>query len=295
MTTLHMATGWVAEDPSTRARANRDGLRQMMFGVQQDLTKQQEDLVTAAQAQTITALLTSGVDVVADDMNLQADYLKAQAAVAAAAGAAFEIHTFDVPVDEAVRRDATRPDGARVGEQTIRHLATRFTTRGKVRPVVVPMTKSRTAMPELVRYVASAGLPKALICDIDGTIALRSERDPHDLSCVEQDTVNRPVLDALLRLAEGGTKIIFLTGRSRVCEDATYRWLRRNIPAYFPWELYMRAASDDWPDQFMKSDLFDRYVRGRFDVKWVLDDRDKVVHLWRGLGLTCFQVADGAF
>ena len=32
-----------------------------------------------------------------------------------------------------------------------------------------------------------------------------------------------------------------------------------------------------------------------FDVKFVLDDRDQVVEMWRDMGLPCFQVAPGDF
>ena len=34
---------------------------------------------------------------------------------------------------------------------------------------------------------------------------------------------------------------------------------------------------------------------GNYNVKFVLDDRNRVVEMWRSLGLTCLQVADGDF
>ena len=43
----------------------------------------------------------------------------------------------------------------------------------------------------------------------------------------------------------------------------------------------------------MKNELFDAHVRHRFAVRVVLDDRSRVVALWRRLGLTCWQVDYG--
>jgi uncharacterized protein YcfJ len=57
----------------------------------------------------------------------------------------------------------------------------------------------------------------------------------------------------------------------------------------------MRPAGTNHPDQELKRALYDEHVVGTYDVAFVIDDRDKVVRMWRDLGLTCLQVADGAF
>ena len=48
------------------------------------------------------------------------------------------------------------------------------------------------------------------------------------------------------------------------------------------------------PDDILKKDMLDKYV-DIDDVFLVVDDRNKVVKMWRSLGLTVFQVADGNF
>ena len=60
-------------------------------------------------------------------------------------------------------------------------------------------------------------------------------------------------------------------------------------------ELWMRAAGDQRGDDVVKAELFDAHVRHRFLVRVVLDDRDRVVAVWRRLGLTCWQVDYGDF
>ena len=58
----------------------------------------------------------------------------------------------------------------------------------------------------------------------------------------------------------------------------------------------MRDSETDHftPDWVLKKDMLDEHVDIN-DVFLVFDDRDRVVKLWRSLGLTTFQVADGDF
>ena len=57
----------------------------------------------------------------------------------------------------------------------------------------------------------------------------------------------------------------------------------------------MRPAGDRRRDSIVKAELFDRKVRDEYRVLVVLDDRKQVVDMWRSLGLTCLQVAEGDF
>lgn len=57
----------------------------------------------------------------------------------------------------------------------------------------------------------------------------------------------------------------------------------------------MRKSGDMRKDSIVKREMFDEHIRGRYNVNFVLDDRNQVVELWRSMGLTCLQVADGDF
>jgi hypothetical protein len=61
-------------------------------------------------------------------------------------------------------------------------------------------------------------------------------------------------------------------------------------------KLVMRDSKTNHftPDDVLKKDMLDKHVDIN-DVFLVVDDRDRVVKLWRSLGLTTFQVADGDF
>ena len=48
-------------------------------------------------------------------------------------------------------------------------------------------------------------------------------------------------------------------------------------------------------DVIIKREIYEREIAGKFNVEYCLDDRDRVVALWRLLGLTCLQVDYGTF
>ncbi|MFG3343207.1 polynucleotide kinase [Glycomyces sp. NPDC048151] len=140
-------------------------------------------------------------------------------------------------------------------------------------------------------------MPKVVIVDIDGTVALRlgeNPRKPYAFNRVGEDAPNQPVIAVVEALAQAGNKIVFLSGRDEVCRTDTLTWLKRHI-AVPEVELYMRKAGDSRRDSTVKRELYDAHLAHR-EVLCVIDDRDQVVQMWReDLGLTCLQVAYGDF
>lgn len=136
---------------------------------------------------------------------------------------------------------------------------------------------------------------KAIIVDIDGTIALKGNRNPFNWFKVYSDSVNEPVLNLVKIYQSQGYQVIFLSGRDGICRDLTEKWLNEkcNLKNYL---LYMRPIDDRRKDSIVKRELFDEYINNIYDIEIVLDDRDQVVEMWRNdLKLTCFQVAYGNF
>ncbi|MFD0555588.1 hypothetical protein FB566_0795 [Stackebrandtia endophytica] len=134
----------------------------------------------------------------------------------------------------------------------------------------------------------------AVIVDIDGTVAIRGDRSPYDESRVGWDSPNPTVIAVVAALHDAGHAIVFVTGRTSGCRLDTTKWLQAHVPV--PYELLlMRRPGDQRPDQTIKRELYTRSIRPRYRVLCVLDDRDRVVKMWRGLGLTVLQVAEGDF
>ena len=81
-------------------------------------------------------------------------------------------------------------------------------------------------------------------------------------------------------------------GTPSVREDTEY-WLDfHNVPYD---ELIMRKDKDFRPDNEAKKDLYEEYIKDKFEIEFVLDDRDRVVKMWRELGLRVLQVEEGDF
>ena len=108
------------------------------------------------------------------------------------------------------------------------------------------------------------------------------------------DEPNEPVIKMAQLFSQQGFKIVILSGRSDKMFDRTVEWLEWNDVPFD--KLVMRDSKTNHftPDDVLKKDMLDKHVDIN-DVFLVVDDRDRVVKLWRSLGLTTFQVADGDF
>lgn len=139
-------------------------------------------------------------------------------------------------------------------------------------------------------------LPKAIICDIDGTIALLGDRDRFDPTTGE-DTLNYPI-SHILQVYDNQTllpvDLILITGREEKYKNITQTWLIKNGITHYK-ELFMRRSGDFRKDYVIKKELYNKLIKPKYDVLFVLEDRDQVVKMWRNEGLTCLQVAYGNF
>ncbi len=282
-------TTWARQQHGA-VRVNRDELRRMLHGGWRG-TGTAERAVTVAQRATVDALLTAGVTVVCDDTNLRPRVVRDLAELAARSGAGFAIHDFtDVPLDECIRRDAGRPAGERVGAEVIRTMWQRYLA-GRVLPLPVPDLRP---VVRGGRYRPAPGTPRAVLVDIDGTVALLGERSPYDMTRVSADAPNRAVVETVRALHAGGYRIVYCSGRGDDAREATEAWLAMNVGVDYD-ALYLRRRGDSRPDSVVKAELFEEHVRHAYDLLCVLDDRRQVVRMWRALGLTVFQVDEGEF
>lgn len=149
----------------------------------------------------------------------------------------------------------------------------------------------RKLLPEL--NINKVDNKKAVVFDIDGTLAITTNRSAFEWDKVCNDKVNHKVAELVEYYKDKGCTIIVLSGRDSVCRDLTIKWLNDN-GIYFD-ELYMRTKNDYRRDVIVKMELYAQYVYPNYNVELVYDDRAQVTTLWRGLGLTCFQVASGRF
>lgn len=283
---------WVDRDREHRARVNRDDLRRMVDdGVY--LKGVTEQRIQAARNATVKALLERGVSVVCDDTNLDNRTCRDLHDIAKRAKAEFRIEDFTfTQLDVCTARNAARTDKEPVPRHVIEDMHMRF-INGKQTPLAFNPTPNNRLAGK--RYEPDVSLPTAWICDIDGTVALKGDRDPFDETRVHEDRPNLVVISLVLALYREGHSIVFLSGRTDACRDATQTWLSKHVPVG-PIELVMRPKGDSRRDSIVKNELFWGHVAPHYNVIGVLDDRDQVVQMWREvLGLTCIQVAPGNF
>ena len=168
-------------------------------------------------------------------------------------------------------------------------------------------------------------MKNTVIFDLDGTLAnIDSRRDismkPNgkldwDIfaapnSILALDKPNAPVIKMAQMFKADGFKIVIFSGRNDRGFDATVQWLN---DFKVPFDLLVmrpdKFKDKSWPiadgtpatpdmrfmpDEILKKVMLDNFVDIN-DVFLVVDDRDKVVKMWRDLGLNTFQVAPGDF
>jgi predicted kinase len=280
----------------TTVRVNLDDLREMLHaGVFVDGKDGTEKVVKRLRNRLVSVALLDGKDVICDDTNLKEKDVQELHLLAFTHGAEFAIWDLcHVPLEECIQRDRVRagkPDERAVGEAVIRGMA----QRAKLPPLggPAPAWTPLTTRERLERYVPNPALPHAIIVDIDSTVALHDARSPYDYSRVSTDTPNVPVIDVVRALWAVGTRVICLSGRPDSCREDTERWLQTHMPIVH--ELHMRAHGDTRNDALVKLDIFTESIASRFHVVAAFDDRDRVVRVWRQLGLLVFQVNDGDF
>ena len=145
-------------------------------------------------------------------------------------------------------------------------------------------------------YVPDRSLPRAFICDVDGTIAEHEGLRGHfDYTKVSGD---RPVyhiihiVQALIN--NGGWMPIFVSGREEYSRSDTFDWISAYV-GYMPNKLLMRPDNDYRKDYLVKKEIFFRDIAPHYWVEFAIDDRRQVADMWREIGLPCLHVAEGNF
>lgn len=134
---------------------------------------------------------------------------------------------------------------------------------------------------------------KAIIVDIDGTVAHRVDRDWFEYDKAHTDAPDHAIIEIIKTLWNSNYHIIFVSGRNEDSMDVTAKWLNIHCPPYA--KLLMRNSKDFREDSIVKRELYEEHIKPHYDVLCVFDDRNQVVDMWREIGLKCLQVQPGNF
>ncbi len=247
---------------------NKDSLRSMLDGGK--WSKHNEQFVLKVRNALILLALEEGYHLIIDDTNLHSKHEQAiRDLVKGKAEVTIQDFT-NVPIEVCVERDLKRLSS--VGETEIRKMYRQFLFVPPAPPTYDP------------------NIPDAVLIDLDGTLAIVTDRSPYDAEKCEQDLVNEVVRDVMINTK---AYVILVSGRSELHRPQTERWLMKNAINYS--HLFMRAEGDFRNDAIVKREIYERHIAGQYNVKFTIDDRRSVVAVWRSLGLTCLQVAEGDY
>ena len=281
-------TSWALDmcikDPEFK-RVNKDDIRLALntIGWSKDieLTILNEERIKGIK------VVESGYSLIVDDTNFNPKHEAFWKDVAEKYKCEFEIKFFNTPVKECIERDSKRITP--VGRSVIKRM---FIQNRELFP--------HEGFIDRRQYLnQDRSLPRAIICDLDGTLSLMNDRSPYDYNSVGNDTVNKPIRKILENYHSLGYTIIYVSGRmtpKKDLTDHTIKWLKDNnliFEEYF--QLFRRKCGDYRTDSIVKEELFNEYIKDKYHIDFVLDDRNQVVDMWRKLGLLCLQVYYGDF
>ena len=155
-----------------------------------------------------------------------------------------------------------------------------------------------------------------VIFDIDGTLAdiehrrhfvtgKKKDFDAFNAAMIN-DTPNQPIVELLWMCEAAERQIIFCTGRMeqfrRITRDflLDLHYLRStSLLGTKRWHSLMMRPDNRRhdPDKDIKQDMLNEILKtvDKSNILFAVDDRQRVVDMWRSNGITCLQVAEGNF
>ena len=189
----------------------------------------------------------------------------------------FEVQDFThVPFEEIVERvkKSNRPEGADYWMRVVKEQKNQY------------MVPKKLYM-DCTYYLGE--LPKCVIFDLDGTLALMNGRGPFEEERCHEDVPNYPMVDVAKMFCDRpDVTVICLSGRKEdIARTHTENWLLANGINFD--HLYMRPAGNSEKDVKIKKEIYEEKIEGKYLVYAVFDDRPQVVEgLWVEKGLPVF-------
>lgn len=321
-------------DPKHTVVISRDRLRKELLGEEklaryfaQGMEISFEDAISSIERERFRNaalddmnIYDGKLDIIVDNLNIKKQYIDEYMRTLATIGYPYgrvSLKEFDVPVEECAKRCAKR-DEAPIPMFVIQaqraYLDTKpkwalgqytddFTNNDWADWLKEDKEVYRPNFP-ITPYVPDTTKPKAIICDLDGTLAHRVVLDDgktihlrgwyNDEEDVETDSFDEQVLNVIQAMADKGYALLFVSGRKEQAREPSERWLKSRLS--HPFKLFMRDPIKDMHDSYHDGDdkvkyrIFNEEIRDNYDVQAVFDDRKRVIAMWEALGLKVFNV-----
>lgn len=268
-------------------RVNRDDMRLMLQSTQM-MENKDEAVLSNVINDIIVKYLSAKRNVIIDNTNLKERYLVEFINLCKDYTTNIEFRIFDVPLKTALERNSKRD--AKVPNDVIEKMYKDYLVLLDTFDFSNIKKYYNDGFQYNVKNVDKK--EEAYIFDIDGTLALMNDRrGAFDWHKVHLDDVNIIVKEQANNLHKLGYKIIILTGRDGVCEQLTKDWLELHEICYDL--IYTRPQNDFRKDSVIKKEIYNNYIKDKYFVKAVFDDRLQVLKAWNEIGLFTFNVNQG--
>ncbi|MDE1868079.1 MAG: hypothetical protein KGI08_10285 [Thaumarchaeota archaeon] len=135
--------------------------------------------------------------------------------------------------------------------------------------------------------------PKAIIVDLDGTLANLRGRNPYDGTEIDKDLVNNLLAKVLEWFLDRDVKLIIATGRIETYRLETEKWLHDHEINYDV--LLMRPADDIRSAVELKEDWLLHKMLPLYEIVLAFDDMWRVADMYRSHDIQCWQVDKDPF
>ena len=245
--------------------------------------------------------INAGKNVLIDRMGFDKKQRDRYLKPAVEAGYETQIHVLHVPMQTCIERCRAREDHPTIKtEEDVQNAITFFFRKYE-------RVEDHEADSVTRHGWVEEGSTKAVVCDLDGTMAEidhrlrhvrnenRKERNwPRFFDEMVDDKVNHWCSE-LIHSMSNKYPIIYATGRPADYEEHTELWLEENGLRISGSYLFMRQKKDHRRDDIVKEIILEFEIKPRYDILFVVDDRLQVTKMWRKRGYTVLQCAEGDF
>jgi predicted kinase len=285
----------VAKNPNEIVRINNDDLRAMANG--SVWSADYEKIIAETRKFMIKEAIRRNKSVILDNVNAGKRHWEDVCKIAKEANRDIKVYekVFYEELEVLLERDAKREGKARVGEEVVHKWYKELGAKQfkHYHPRVEIFTKRDYTLDRMVEPMAQdPNNPRAIICDLDGSLAIVGDRSPYSAeNCHLVDRPNPHVVETVKLYHGNGYKIIFCSGRMERDREPTVKFIEQHLPDV-EYMLLMRPNNDTRKDAIIKEEIFNEHIKDKFFVHMVMDDRISVCRLWYNLGLNLLRVGD---
>lgn len=286
----------VAKDPLNWVRISNDDLRNSFNGYV--FSADYEKFITDTRNFLIREALKREKNIIIDNVNAASRHWETTCKIAKEANKDVMVMTknFFGELEALLERNSKREGTARVPDDAVKRFfkdlgGKQFAFAQEKQEIFQKRTKPLDKV--WVPMVQDESLPRAVIFDNDGTIALIGDRSPYNAEkCDILDFPHPHVIEALRLYYKAGYKVIFVSGREEKDRAPTERFYQKHFPDVAEYQLFMRPTGNPEKDVVIKERIFNEQIRGKYFVAGWYDDRLQVSEWIFDNGLGLFRVND---